>query len=56
MSRCTCSRVGVAWKVRGATEAAFARGIETDSRVPASGGVDRIVGELRRHLLVVVGE
>ncbi|MFJ5034511.1 hypothetical protein ACIQB5_42155 [Streptomyces sp. NPDC088560] len=42
--------------IRFTTEAAFARGIETDWRVPTSGGVDRITEELRQHLLVVVGE
>ncbi|ANP48346.1 hypothetical protein J2Z21_009827 [Streptomyces griseochromogenes] len=41
--------------IRFTTEVAFARGIETDWRIPAVGGVDRIEEELRQHLLVVVG-
>jgi hypothetical protein len=41
--------------IRFTTEAAFARGIDTDWRVPAAGGVDTIVEELQQHLRVIVG-
>jgi hypothetical protein len=40
--------------IRFTTEAAFARGIETDWRIPASGGVEEIAEELRQHLRVVI--
>lgn len=41
--------------IRFSTEVAVERGIETDWRVPAEGGVERIGDELKQHIRTVAG-
>ncbi|MET9953418.1 hypothetical protein ABZ135_17965 [Streptomyces sp. NPDC006339] len=41
--------------IRFSSEPAVERGIETDWRLPADGGVERVAEELRHHLSVVSG-
>ena len=41
--------------IRFTTEAAVARGVETDWRVPSAGSHERIADELKQHVLVIEG-
>lgn len=42
--------------VRFTSELAYARGIETDWRIPATGSEEQIIDEIQQHLRTVVGE